>query len=117
MNYFKSIKLDNFRNFDKLDLSFNKKCNLIVGANGSGKTNLLESISLFEKGRGFRKDHIKNMINKNNSKNKFIIDSFFNLSNAQLDLKIYSERDYDNFKKNLLINGSRTKESIANFNN
>ena len=38
------IKLTNFRNYDELELDFNPNINIIVGNNGQGKTNILESI-------------------------------------------------------------------------
>ena len=39
-----SLKLINFRNYDNLYIDFNKKVNLLVGKNGQGKTNIVESI-------------------------------------------------------------------------
>ncbi len=42
--FLKKIKLSNFRNFSELDIDFQKGINLITGLNGSGKTNLLESV-------------------------------------------------------------------------
>jgi predicted ATP-binding protein involved in virulence len=41
-----TIKIDSFKNFDKLSLSFESGVNLFVGANGSGKTSLLEAINV-----------------------------------------------------------------------
>jgi len=41
------LKLKNFRNFEQAEIdSFSDSLNLFVGANGSGKTNLLEAIGL-----------------------------------------------------------------------
>ena len=62
MGYFKKIILKNFRNFKIYESEFSKNCNIFYGKNGSGKTNILESISLFGKGNGLRNDRIKNMI-------------------------------------------------------
>ena len=39
-----NITLANFKNYENLELSFSKEVNAIVGANGSGKTNLLDAI-------------------------------------------------------------------------
>lgn len=39
-----NLKLKNFRNYDELDLNFNKKINIFIGNNAQGKTNILESI-------------------------------------------------------------------------
>ena len=55
LNFFQNIKLENYRNFNYFEIDFTSGCNILIGKNGSGKTNILESISLFEKGRGFRK--------------------------------------------------------------
>jgi predicted ATP-binding protein involved in virulence len=40
------IKVDSFKNYDKLTVSFESGINLFVGANGSGKTSLLEAINV-----------------------------------------------------------------------
>lgn len=39
-----SIKIDNFLLFDKLEIKFSPKVNVIIGENGLGKTNLLKTI-------------------------------------------------------------------------
>ena len=64
MGYFNSIDLINFRNFEDYSISFSKNCNVFYGKNGSGKTNILEGISLLSKGRGLRKDKFTNIIKK-----------------------------------------------------
>ena len=38
------INLTNFRNYDKLELNFDKNINIFIGNNAQGKTNILESI-------------------------------------------------------------------------
>ncbi len=38
------LKLTNFRNYSSLELDFNDRVNIIIGDNGKGKTNILESI-------------------------------------------------------------------------
>ena len=39
-----NINLVNFRNYEKLDISFGDGLNIFYGKNGSGKTNLIEAI-------------------------------------------------------------------------
>ena len=62
MSYFRNISLNNYRNFTNSSFEFDNFCNIILGQNGSGKTNLLESLSLVEKGRGLRKEKISNLL-------------------------------------------------------
>ena len=42
--YISTLKLENFRNYDGLELSFSKGANLFYGDNAQGKTNILEAI-------------------------------------------------------------------------
>jgi len=42
--HLKNLSLINFKNFEKLDLEFTDQINCFVGDNGTGKTNLLDSI-------------------------------------------------------------------------
>ena len=39
-----SLDLKNYRNYDILDMNFDKNVNIIYGDNAQGKTNILESI-------------------------------------------------------------------------
>ena len=49
-----SLQLVNFRNYNNLYLEFNKKVNLLLGKNGQGKTNIVESIYMLSFGKSFR---------------------------------------------------------------
>lgn len=49
-----TLRLKNFRNFSEQVLSFNPNLNIIVGANGQGKTNILEAVYLITEGESFR---------------------------------------------------------------
>ncbi len=49
-----SLSLKNWRNYSRLQLGFDRNLNIIAGANGQGKTNLLEAISYLANGRSFR---------------------------------------------------------------
>ncbi len=52
--YVQKIILDNYRNFEELSLDVNSTIVVILGNNGSGKTNILESISMLSPGKGIR---------------------------------------------------------------
>lgn len=51
---FSTIQLSNFRSHQSLKLDFSPKTNVIIGANGSGKTNILEAILMLGCGKSFR---------------------------------------------------------------
>ncbi|MCR5223531.1 MAG: DNA replication/repair protein RecF [Bacilli bacterium] len=51
---FINIKLTNFRNYKKLNLSFNPTKNIIIGENGEGKTNIVEALYVLALSKSFR---------------------------------------------------------------
>lgn len=66
----KSLSLFHFRNYEELNLSLMPAPVVLTGPNGSGKTNILEAISLFSPGRGLRGaklSEITNVTHKNSS--------------------------------------------------
>ena len=62
--YIKKVSLRNFRNHRNLNLNLKNSSILIYGGNGSGKTNILEAISLLNQGKGLRKANIENFLNQ-----------------------------------------------------
>ena len=52
--YFTSLRVQNFRNYQALDITPHKGTTVLYGANGSGKTNLLEAMHLLSVGRSHR---------------------------------------------------------------
>lgn len=56
------IKLVNFRNYGKLDLSLNKNMNIFIGNNAQGKTNLLEAIMILGLTKSSRNTADSNLI-------------------------------------------------------
>ncbi len=113
MGHFKNIYLVNFRNFEKYNLNFSNHCNVLFGKNGSGKTNILEGISLFSKGRGIRKDKMSNIIKKNYE--NFTITSNFQHHEIIYNLKSQTKKINNKIKKNLLINNDNTNETLTSF--
>lgn len=112
MNYFKSLELENFRNFLNFKTDFTSGCNVLYGDNGTGKTNILESISLFERGKGFRKENLNNLINfKSNIKN-FKVESSFKKKNDEISIKVFNQNNNKNSVKKILVNESSSKESV-----
>ena len=110
MGYFNSIDLINFRNFENYSISFSKNCNVFYGKNGSGKTNVLEGISLLSKGRGLRKDKFANIIKKNCD--KFIIKSDYISEEITYNLISETENINSKYKKKLTVNNERFSNSL-----
>ena len=108
MGYFKSIKVNNFRNFSDFNLEFSNKCNVLYGTNGCGKTNLLEAISICSKGRGIRKDKIFNFIKKNEE--FFSNTANFIEGDIDYELKVCSENNNNKFQKKIYLNGEISSE-------
>ena len=61
----KRFKAENFRNIEKCDIEFTDGVNLIHGGNALGKTNVIEGIYLFSRGRSFRTAQEKDMVKYN----------------------------------------------------
>jgi len=110
LGYFSSINLINFRNFENYSLNFSKNCNVFYGKNGSGKTNILEGISLLAKGRGLRKDKLTNIIKKKCE--KFIIKSDFRSEKIIYNLVAETENINSRIKKTLTVNNDKSSESL-----
>jgi DNA replication and repair protein RecF len=87
-----SIKLVNFRSYKNKTFKFTPELNVVTGPNGSGKTNLLESILFVCKGKSYRaKD--EELIN-HESDNSLIHANF-----DYEDRKVFLSRDIQPFKK------------------
>lgn len=61
--YLTHLSLTNFRNFARLDIDLPRGPLLLVGANGQGKTSLLEAIYFLATLSSFHADHERQLIN------------------------------------------------------
>ena len=112
MGYFKKIDFNNCRNLLKSIYSFSENCKKKKKKNGSGKTNILEGMSLFEKGRGFRKESIINLINYKNISKNFYIKSDFHNKDIDYTVDVYCN---EKRLKKLSVNNSLEVNSIKHF--
>ena len=91
--FLNSLKIDNYKNLDKLKFNFNKKINCFIGKNGIGKTNIIDSI--------YHLAFTKSYFNPSTSQNVKIGEDFFSINgNFEInnrDEKYYSFSDW-NFK-------------------
>lgn len=108
-----NLKLVNYRNYDSLLVDFNKNINLILGKNGQGKTNIVESLTLMSIGKSFRTNRDRELI-KFGSENLYAGCSF---SRNGIDKKIEVVVTKD--KKGIKVNGVSIKsiqELLGNLN-
>ncbi len=95
----KSIELTNFRNYDSLNLEFDKGTNILYGDNAQGKTNVLEAIYL----SSITKSH-------KGSKDQDIIKFGENESH----IRTYLEKDGDTYKVDMHLRKSGSKVIAVN---
>ncbi|MBQ3475715.1 MAG: DNA replication/repair protein RecF [Bacilli bacterium] len=68
----KKLELKNFRNYDNLELNFDKKINIFIGNNAQGKTNILESIYVLALTKSHRTNKDTYLIKQNSLFTKVI---------------------------------------------
>ncbi len=89
--HLKTLVLNNFRNYDHLEVSFDEKVNLFIGDNGMGKTNLLEAIHLLSTGRSFKTNKLTDLIQ--DGKSYFFIKALFEKEGVEQSLQIGYEKN------------------------
>ena len=104
--YIKELKIKDFRNYEVLDLEFDKKVNIILGSNAQGKTNLMESIYISSFGRSFRTSRDTDMIRF--GKDQARINMIFNKDIGDVEIDILLNKDH---KKSVKVDGNRIKKT------
>ena len=110
--YIEKIKLNNFRNYENLEINLNRNLNIFYGDNAQGKTNILEAIFLCSLGKSFRTNKEKEMIRFNNEKS--LIEVFYQKKDRDGKIKIELSE-----KKQISLNGIKIKklsELLGNIN-
>jgi len=95
-----ALYLKNFRNYADACIRFAPGLNIIHGKNASGKTNLLEAISLFMTGRSFRTPHLSDLISFGS--NSFYLEAHFCKNGVDQVLKISS----DGLQRKIVLNST-----------
>ena len=92
--YIKKIKLENFRNYDSLEVEFNKNFNLIYGNNAQGKTNILEAIYIAALGRSFQTTKDQELIKIGKEKAKITIEYEKKDRPGKIDIEISDKKTF-----------------------
>ena len=113
MSHISLIRLTNFRNLLDQEIKLSESVNVFIGANGGGKTNLVESISLLSPGRGLKKE-ILTKITKFKIKNPWVVFLKYDQEDkSTVDIAItYEINKNESVIKKILINGNKQKKSL-----
>ena len=109
----KSLYLNNYRNYDEIQLNFHEYLNVIYGKNGNGKTNLIEAIIYLSNLKSFRGVNDFNLIKFN--QNNFCIKGDIKLKSENRKLTV----TYVDNKRHLFVGLNEIKKSydfIGNLN-
>ncbi|AEG58311.1 DNA replication/repair protein RecF [Desulforamulus ruminis] len=99
------LDLSNFRNYQEVSFNPHPSINIITGSNAQGKTNLLESIYYTLRGRSFRAEKDRDVINWKSAKTAV---------NTQLETssgKFFIQWSIETKGKKLWINGAESTRS------
>ncbi len=104
------LVLNNYRNHKFLSLDISKDIIVIYGKNGSGKTNILESISLFDSYNGLRNSKFSEIIKEDIKGPLELFGVNLSIFSGELasQLGLGFRKDFNNFKKIFSVNGKRT---------
>ena len=94
-----ALKLQSFRNYNALDVAFAPDCNVIVGENAQGKTNLLEAIVYLSSARSPRARAEKELISFGKSECSIRADAFARSREFLLEISLAAGR-----RRKILIN-------------
>ena len=107
-----SIRLENFRNYDKLELEFDEHRNIIVGENAQGKTNLIEAIYLTAFAKSFRTNNTGDLVKFGEN----LANVHINFENDEINKEISIVLRQDG-KKMVKIDGKTAKKTADLLNN
>jgi len=62
--WIRRLQLSNFRNYRALTIDLDHRPVVLAGDNGTGKTNLLEAVSMLAPGRGLRRAHLASLTHR-----------------------------------------------------
>jgi len=107
-----SLSLQNFRSYSKAKFSFDPHLTIIVGPNASGKTNLVEAVSLLSTGKSFRTSKEKQVISFGETMAR-ISSEVLELSEATKVEVVVSDMPGQMFKKYFINGVSKRRASLA----
>ena len=102
----KSLELQDYRNYEYLELSFDKGTNILYGDNAQGKTNILEAIFLSATTKSHKGTKDKDIINFN--KEEAHIRTYIEKENIETRVDMHLRK---NKSKGIAIDGQKLKKA------
>ncbi len=108
----KKIKLQNYRNISSATVEFSPGVNVIYGENAQGKTNLLEAVYTFARGKSFRRTAEKDILKKGEEFYEIALD--YEDKKREQSLRIlYSDKTFKRFHNEIKL--MRSADMISRF--
>ena len=105
-----SLRLLSFRNHEEFSVQCNHKYIVISGCNGVGKTNILEAISLFAPGKGFRGSKLDSMLKVDSYLSEWGITAEYSKEKLDNNVEINIGYSLNRGRKEVIIDGSISKK-------
>lgn len=108
----KRFRAENFRNIEKCDIEFSPGVNLLYGQNAQGKTNVVEGIYYFSRGKSFRGREDKELIRFDEEGFRIAIDYEEGENDSSLEYAVYGK---ERLRKKNGYKINRVTEMIGSF--
>ena len=108
----KRFRADNFRNIEKCDIEFSPGVNLLYGKNAQGKTNVVEGIYYFSRGRSFRGREDKELVRFGQEGFRIHLDYASATGNESLEYALFGK---ERLRKKNDYKITKVTEMIGNF--
>ena len=108
------LKLTNYRNHEKLLIECKKNFIFLEGKNGSGKTNVLEAISLISSRSGFRNSEFNMVVSKKNKVSPEQFGANFRLESSSeiIDIGIGLKKQGETLQRITKVDGSNSTMNL-----
>lgn len=107
MSRLKRLQISDLRNLEQVSLNLSPTINLFHGENGSGKTSILEAISLLGLGRSFRSHKTRSLIH--HQKQQFTVFTEMDVSSVNIAVGIQKQRTGNTY---IRVNGETASSAV-----